>query len=225
VGELVNIIQIDVMDGKFVPSASWPYNNQDIDEDGKVVAKDSDWKNLIDQTVGIPFWKECSFEVDLMVADQLGEAKNWISAGVDRVIFHLEALIDQETEVGSEEVWKEIIDIKEQGIDLSFAIVPETPNSKLEKYLEVAESVQFMGINKIGYQGQDFEPKVLEKIAELREKNPDLAISVDGGVSFKTARDLVDAGANRLASGSTIFKAENAKRAIENLRKMANSLV
>jgi len=207
VAEFIETVQLDVMDGKFVPSTSWPYNSE----------SDQDWKNLVNQEKGIPHWEELDFEVDLMVENQIEEANNWISAGVGRVIFHIEALKDED--------YDEILKIRGLGIKVAFALIPKTPDSELEKYLEIAESVQFMGINKIGFQGQEFEPKVLERIADLRSKKPDLPISVDGGVSFNTARDLVSAGTTRLSSGSTIFKAENTKRAIENLRKMANSLV
>lgn len=209
VADYVKTIQIDVMDGKFVPSTSWPYNS--IDQNGE---GDDDWKNLVDQEEGIPHWQECDFEIDLMVRDQIVEAKKWVSAGVKRVIFHIEAL--------KEEDYEGILKIKEQGIEISFALVPETSNSELDKYLDIAESVQFMGINKIGYQGQEFEPNVLEKISQLRSQRSFLPISVDGGVSFDTARDLVDAGATRLASGSTIFKAVDTERAIKNLKETVN---
>jgi ribulose-phosphate 3-epimerase len=204
VADFVKTVQIDVMDGKFVPSTSWPYNSQ----------SDQNWQDLVDQNKGIPHWQELDFEIDLMVENQIEEAKNWISAGVSRAIFHIEALKPED--------YDEILKIKEEGTHVAFALIPETPNSELDKYLDIAESVQFMGINKIGYQGQEFEPKVLEKIAELRAKKPDLPISVDGGVSFETAKDLANAGATRLSSGSTIFKAENTKRAIENLRDTVN---
>jgi ribulose-phosphate 3-epimerase len=204
VADFVKTVQIDVMDGKFVPSTSWPYNSE----------SDKDWENLVNQNEGIPHWEKLDFEIDLMVENQIEEARNWISAGVSRAIFHIEALKPED--------YDEILKIKEQGVAVAFALVPETPDSELEKYLDIAESVQFMGINKIGFQGQEFEPKVLEKIAELRAKKPDLPISVDGGVSFETARDLADAGATRLSSGSTIFKAADTQRAIENLKNTVN---
>lgn len=217
VAPFVKTIQIDVMDGKFVPSTSWPYSGENFG------ISDQNWQNLINQSKGIPHWQKINFEVDLMVKDQIKESQNWVSAGVGRAIFHIEALKEQELELGEKEVMTEILKIKEQGIDLSFALVPETPNSELEKYLDIAESVQFMGINKIGYQGQEFAPAVLDKISELHSKRHNLPISVDGGVSFKTAKKLVHAGATRLASGSVIFKAANTERVIKDLFKTANS--
>lgn len=214
VAPFVKTIQIDVMDGDFVPSTSWPYNS--VGENGEKGGDDKDWQNLINQENGLPHWEDIDFEIDLMVANQITEAKKWISVGVMRVICHVEALKPEEKD--------QFIALKEEfGVELSLALVPETSNSLLDEYLDVLDSVQFMGINKIGFQGQDFAPEVLDKISELHSKKPDLPISVDGGVSFQTAKDLVNAGATRLASGSVIFKAENTQEAIKNLRKTANS--
>jgi len=201
----VGTIQIDVMDGRFVPSKSWPYNSPGDDL----------WESLVNQDKGLPYWEDINYEVDLMVENQIEEAKNWISAGVMRVICHIEALKESDKE--------DFINLKKEfGVELSLALVPETPLSELDPYLEHLDSVQFMGINKIGYQGQAFEPKVLDKIKEFHEKNPEITISIDGGVSYETAADLFDAGATRLASGSTIFNAVNPKEVIDELKAMAN---
>jgi len=215
VAPFVETIQIDVMDGKFVPSTSWPYDF----ESGGENSIGPDWKKYVNQDEGIPGWEDHEFEVDLMVSDQIVEAQKWVSAGVDRVIFHIEAF---DKEMSVEKIRDEILKIKEQGVEISMALVPETPNSILDGYLDILDSVQFMGINKIGFQGQEFAPEVLEKISELHSKKPELPISVDGGVSFNTLKDLANAGAVRLASGSTIFKAENTERVISDLRKMVN---
>lgn len=209
VAPFVKTIQIDVMDGSFVPSTSWPYS---ATRDGK---PDADWLKLVNQEAGLPHWEEVDFEIDLMVANQIAEAENWISAGVMRVIGHVEALKPEDSE--------KFLALKKLGVELSLALVPETPNSALDLYLDKLDSVQFMGINKIGFQGQEFEPKVLEKISELHARKPDLPISIDGGVSFETAKLLVKAGVRRLASGSVVFNADNAERIINDLKNTANN--
>lgn len=219
VAPFVSTIQIDVMDGQFVPSTSWPYNSvgESVGESGDESdneSVDKNWQALVNQDAGLPEWQNVEFEIDLMVKDQIAEAKKWISAGVGRVICHVEALRPEDKE--------EFLAFKEQGVEIALALVPETPNSALDEYLDHLDSVQFMGINKIGFQGQEFAPEVLEKISDLRSKKPDLPISVDGGVSFKTAKDLVNAGATRLASGSTIFNAQNTERVITDLKNMVN---
>ncbi|HMP67289.1 MAG TPA: hypothetical protein PKA60_00885 [Candidatus Paceibacterota bacterium] len=225
VEKLVKTIQIDVMDGKFVPSVSWPYNSPD----------DEEWENLLNQNNGLPAWDKVDFEIDLMVADQIAEAKKWITAGVSRVICHVEAL-EKDKSVGEDkDPIVEFFNLKKEfGVELYAALVPTTPISVLDKYLTnfndepdpkldksfadvKIDGVQFMGINKIGYQGQPFESSILESIKTLRQKYPDLKISIDGGVNFETAPLLIRAGADALASGSLIFNSENPKEVIEEL--------
>ena len=63
-----------------------------------------------------------------------------------------------------------------------------------------------MGIKKVGFQNQPFVPEVLENIRNFREKYPEKVVSVDGAVDISTAKDLVDAGVNRLVSGSFVFE-------------------
>ena len=84
----------------------------------------------------------------------------------------------------------------------------------------LADFVQFMGIKKIGYQGQEFDTEVLDKISDLRKNFPDTIISVDGGVNFENAQDIVEAGVNRLVSGSAIYESDNIREAITELTNL-----
>ena len=78
-----------------------------------------------------------------------------------------------------------------------------------------------MGIAKIGYQGQPFDGQVIQKIQDLRKQYPEVTISVDGGVNFETAPKLIEAGATRLVSGSTILQSNNPEKTIEQLKQIA----
>lgn len=240
----VKTIQIDVMDGKFVPSKSWPYNS----------LPDNYWNELVAQNEGLPHWQDLEFEIDLMTTNQIGEAENWINAGVGRIIGHLEAFLiagDKSGNTkGSEDNKSDDVKVAEnfdtekiaefiklgrdRGVEVCLALAPSTPNSALDKWLPQIDGVQFMGIEKVGYQGQPFAEEILEKIANLRAKitqlkkdnaeffekfsQNDFPIAVDGGVSDETAPALIKAGATRLSSGSYIFNATNPKEAIERLR-------
>jgi len=205
VAKFVSTIQIDVMDGRFVPSKSWPYKKK----------KDLEWQKYLNQDRGLPHWKDVDFEVDLMVTDQVGQAEKWIDAGVMRIIAHFEALQDGHFE-------KLCALCNERNTELYLALVPKTPNEVLTPYLDKIDGVQFMGINRIGYQGQEFAKEVLVKIAELRELKPEFPISVDGGVSFDTVNRLVKAGAVSLASGSVIFKSIDPGKTIKELKEVAS---
>lgn len=102
-------------------------------------------------------------------------------------------------------------------IDIGVAINSTTPVEKIFNIVNSVDFVQCMGIEKIGYQGQDFDERVLEQIKALKEKFSDLIISVDGGVTLATAPALVSAGASRLVAGSAIFNTSDIIGTIEEL--------
>jgi len=103
---------------------------------------------------------------------------------------------------------------------IGLALVPNTPTEKISPYLDKINFVQFMGIDEVGYQGSSFNPAVIEKIREFRIQNPEMTVSVDGGVNLENAQSLIDAGANRLVSGSAIFGENNsAQEVAENIKE------
>ena len=190
-------IQIDVVDGNFAPTRTWPYNRKDQD----------DWNKLISQDMGLPFWEKINYEIDLMVKDQLSAARDWISAGVSRVIAHIESFDDESVE--------ELISYKEKyGVEIVLSLVPSTDNSVLDPYLDRIDAVQFMGNDKIGHHGVELDEKVLNKIAILRAKKPNLPIGIDIGVNEETIFDLRDAGVTRFSSGSMILDDDDPKSKI-----------
>lgn len=216
---LTKLVQIDICDGVFVPSKCWPYVGDDENDFQKMIMNESE---------GFPFWEDMDFEVDLMVANpEKDTAVNFITAGAKRIILHVES---------SEKMLDFVKDLRKNygyvndsvaSIEIGMGISIDTDNSVLDKYLTADESgrsladfVQFMGIRKIGYQHQEFDEEVLRKISQLREKYPDVIISIDGGVSFENAHDLVEAGVNRLVSGSALYNSDDIAEAIEEMRNI-----
>jgi ribulose-phosphate 3-epimerase len=211
---LAPIAQLDVCDGEFVPSKCWPY----------IGDEENDFKKILEEDEGFPFWETLDFEADLMIKNPENFAKDWIKAGAKRIILHIES---------SEYLYDFVKELREEygyfgegavDVEIGIGINIETSNEDLYKFLDaengksLADFVQFMGIKKIGYQGQSFDDEVLDKISSLREAYPDVIISIDGGVNFENAKDLVEAGVNRLVSGSAIFESENIEDAIETLK-------
>lgn len=176
-------IHIDVVDGKFVPFTSWPYqpSGQPLEVKG---ATDS-----------------FTLEVDLMVGEPLEAALDWIEAGADMLVFHVEAinLADFTTFV------------QQTDVSVSISALNDTPLETLLTYANVADAVQLMGIAKIGTQGQGFDNRVLERIKQVKEKFPHLPITVDGSVNEVTIKSLAEAGADRFICGSAIVKSANPK--------------
>ncbi|TSC62823.1 MAG: ribulose-phosphate 3-epimerase [Parcubacteria group bacterium Gr01-1014_48] len=197
VASLVSYVQIDAMDGKFVSSVSWPY-----------LAEEDVAKNF-----ELPFQDTIRYEVDLMVSDPLSATQIWVKAGVSRILFHVESVQDPRHFV-------ETVSAQHDGVEIGVAINTITPNDILEPLLSKIAVVQFMGIAKIGYQGQPFDERVVEKIKELRQKRPETILSVDGGVNFDTAPRLVEAGATRLVAGSAIFKTDDIKETIKKFQQL-----
>jgi len=187
---LVPVVQVDILDGEFVPNVSWPLYKEDKEEFAKIISQEE----------GLPFWDSFYFEADLMIHKPEEHIEDFIFAGFSRLIVHIEST----AKMG------EIIDkCRELDTEIGIAIDIETPNEVLDEYIDRIDFVQFMGIAEIGSQGQPFDTRVVEKIATLKSEHPDIIISVDGGVSLESAQFLIGAGAERLVSGSTLFESED----------------
>ncbi len=198
---LTRLAQIDVIDGKFAPRPSWPYREGD----------EKSFQEIISEKEGLPFWEDFDFEADLMIESPVEAIPNFAKAGFNRVIVHIESVKDME---------KVISVSRETGVSLILAQNIETPEEELEKWLPAADGIQLMGIARIGFQGEPFDERVIPKIKRLRERHPDLIISVDGGVSLETAPKLIAAGANRLAVGSAIFESGDISKTIKDFQKL-----
>jgi ribulose-phosphate 3-epimerase len=208
---IVPLAQIDVMDGKFVKSKSWPYREAGVAAEAHFLA-------MITQDEQLPFFDELDYELDLMIATPEKHIDEWLPLGASRIIFHVESIEDKEL-FWAHDIWKEgARDIGgSKVIEVGLAINPDTQLSDIEPYFSKIDFVQCMGIAKIGYQGEPFDERVLEMINKIRVTAPNLPIAVDGGVSFETAPLLKAAGATRLVSGSAVFGAADMREAIEGL--------
>lgn len=198
---LVSVIQLDIMDGVFVPEKTWPY---------------AEYENSPEAV--LPSGGGVAFEMDLMVARPEPELSAWSAAGAARVIAHIESIgsandFAAEAKRARERASGKILEV---GIALNI----ETPVEKLAPLMDDIDFVQCMGIAKIGYQGQPFDKRVLHKIKDLRERYPGIIITVDGGVNLETAPDLIRAGADRLVSGSAILRSENIREIIASFQSL-----
>ncbi len=215
VSGLTPLVQIDVCDGKFVPSKSWPYVKGGMDEFTEIKAEDE----------GFPFWDSLDFEVDLMVRKPEEVVHDWVMAGAKRLVLHLESAPNILDTIENLRAEYGTAKNSSFGLEIGVALDIQTPNEGVHGILDLIDEngdsiidfVQFMGIDNIGFQGQEFDDRVLEKISDLRQSYPTMPISVDGGVSFDNASDLISAGATRLISGSAIFESDDIAQAIEDL--------
>ncbi len=194
----VKTVQIDVCDGQFVPNATWPYRKDD-----------QSFAKIVGEEEGLPGWETLNYEFDLMVNRPEEIVEDWIRAGASRIILHAESKGDL---AGA---FSKLAGAVEIGLALSI----ETPLEKVVPYLESLQFIQLMGIDNLGFQHQQFDDKVIARVAEVKSRFPDLKVSVDGGVSLESAPKLIQAGADRLVIGSAIFGSENAIDAVQEFKR------
>ena len=186
-------IHVDVMDGHFVP-------NLTIGPD--VIKKIRPLSKKI-------------FDVHLMISPVDKYIEQFANAGADIITFHPEATEDTE---------KTIELIKKFNKKVGVSLKPKSNISLIKNYLDKIDLVLIMSVEP-GFGGQNFMPEVLPKLKELRkiidEKKYKLDLEIDGGINFKNSKDVKEAGANILVSGSTIFKENKGdlKKNITLLRK------
>jgi ribulose-phosphate 3-epimerase len=200
-------VQIDLVDGKFAPTQTWPYNGEDSHF----------FESLVSEEEGMPYWQEISYELDLMVKDAHQHLDFFFPFGPSRIVLHAEAEGDE----------KEFADFMEgidpyirDTIEIGIALNIDSSIDAYEHILKEADFVQCMGILHIGNQGEPFDEQVLEKIKELKTRFEGLPIAVDGGVSLENAKALVDAGATRLVVGSAIWKSGDPIETIQAFKRI-----
>jgi len=187
-----DMIHIDVMDGHFVPNLTFG---------PPVIEKIRKCTNL-------------PFDVHLMISPVEKYIKDYASAGADIITIHPEA---------TDDLNRTIEEIKSYSKKVGVSLNPKTPAKIIEDLLNKIDLILIMSVNP-GFAGQKFMPEVLDKVKFLRNKidkeKLNIDIEIDGGIDFKTAPLAIQAGANILVSGTTIFKGTNSiSENIKNLRK------
>ena len=202
-------IQIDICDGQFVQNATWPYRKPD-----------NNFEMLIREDQSLPGWEKIDYEFDLMVNKPEEVVDDWVSVGASRIVLHIESKGDIRAAI---EKLKGRVEIGlAMNIDTSVSSIESAGLTIHDNEIEggTVQFIQLMGIDHIGFQGQKFDAKVIDRITEIKKTFPDLDISIDGGVSLDNAPDLINAGANRLIVGSAIFEAESPLNALEEFQSL-----
>jgi ribulose-phosphate 3-epimerase len=200
-----DIVQIDICDGWATPAITWPYK-------AKAKIYDPNFKAIVAETEGMPFWEDMDYELDLMVANPLHMIDDWVALGPTRIIFHYETLQNPIEDLEKLQYLRPLVEI---GLSLPRDISIET----LEPLMEYIDAIQCMGIERIGFQSQPFDETVLDQVIAIRAAFPDIVISIDGAVNIHTIARLRDAGANRFVAGSAIFAKGEVKENIRNLKE------
>ena len=189
-----DLIHVDVMDGHFVPNLTI----------GPPVIK------------ALRNYSTLPFDVHLMISPVHKYIKDYAEAGADIITIHPETTDNLDSSVNL---------IKKLNKKIGLSLNPDTPIDVIKKFLPSIDLVLIMSVYP-GFGGQKFIPKVIDKIKELKnikeKHNIKFDIEVDGGIDFENSKLVVEAGANILVSGTTIFKNNNGniKKNIETLKSI-----
>jgi ribulose-phosphate 3-epimerase len=195
---IASLVQVDICDGKYVPTITWPYWKQD-----------PDFEAILKEERGMPFWETVNYEFDLMIENPTeDDARKWLSAGAERMVLHL----------GSSKDLNPVIDVLNGLVEVGIAVSSADNIEDLAKYINKIQFVQIMGIRKPGFQGSRFENATFDIIKKVKELYPDITIQIDGGVSMDNAEELKNAGVARLVAGSAIFNSDDIVDSLEQFR-------
>ena len=152
-------------------------------------------------------------DVHLMIIEPEKYVAEFVKAGADYITVHYEACGDN---------LKNVLElIKFHGVKCGLVINPDTPVSAVSDVVPLCDMVLLMSVFP-GFGGQKFIESVLPKIKEMRalvdSLGKDILIEVDGGVTLENVADVVNAGANVVVAGSTVFNAEDKTATISALK-------
>ena len=187
-------LHLDVMDGRFVPNITWG---------PKIIGDLRPLSPLV-------------FDAHLMIVEPERYVDDFRAAGCDRITFHLEA---------TPHAQRLLVHLRSIGAKAGIAITPQTPVAMLQDIIEDCDLVLIMSVNP-GFGGQRFIPRSFEKLREARElidaRNPRCVLEVDGGVGTENIRRVVEAGANAIVMGSSVFGTTDPAATVRVMRRLAS---
>lgn len=195
----VKKVQIDIVDGEYAPPKTWPFNGNQFEEMIQFVRGEEKF----------PLIDEFDFEVDMLTFHPVEYITDFISMGAKSFVIHID----------STDHAKECLEAaKNSGCEVGVGIKPSVDSSLLEQYLPMIDFVQFMGNDRVGYNGVSLDEVVLEKIKGFNKRHPSVPIQIDIGVSKETIKLLRDSGVTRFISSSTIFNSPDPREVIKEMQ-------
>lgn len=185
-----DLLHCDVMDGVFVPNIT--FGIKMIEDIRKITS--------------------LKLDAHLMIVEPQKYIERFAKAGADIITIHIEA---------AKNAVEAILQIKSFGVSAGIVLNPETPVSAIKDVLPYCDLVLVMSVHP-GFGGQKFILGSIEKIKEIKSMiislGKDIDLEVDGGINFDNVHSVIDAGANIIVAGNTVFSAGDKKAAIKRLR-------
>ncbi len=199
-------VQVDVMDGTYAPTTSWPYAGVDR----------ANFEAIRREDEGLPYWQDVEYEIDLLLRRPEDRIEEWTLAGAACVIVHVDSTN------ALERICAECVDRR---VEVALAVSPSTDINLLEPCVSSAVFIQCMGNDRIGRHGVPLDPRTFDTVRAIRKRWGDIPIGVDIGVNEETIPDLIRAGATRFAAGSAVYGSGDAKHAFTTLEALARKLL
>lgn len=188
-------MHLDVMDGAFVPNITF----------GAPIIK------------AVRGLSDVPFDVHLMIDNPYNYIDDFVNAGADIITFHVEAKSDIKATIDK---------INNANVKAGLVIKPNTPASAVFPYLKDIYMVLIMTVEP-GFGGQSFMADMMPKVAEIKEETKkqgvEIVIEADGGINDKTIAQCAKAGIDICVSGTGVFKADDPKMAIAQLKELSDN--
>ncbi len=197
--ESVSFLQIDIMDGILTPYHTWPFDiKEQKQEQEKLIS-------LLEMSI------HKNLELDLMIFNPFDSLSAFMKWKPRRVIIHAKAI--------SEDEYLKFLKVSHfKNTEFGIAFTIDDSVDDFKKLIQEIDFVQCMGISEIGVQGSLFNEKTYSMIERIKQENPQVPISVDGGVSMDNFQALKESGVDRLVSGSFLRDAEKPEDVIQLLQ-------
>lgn len=197
----VKKVQIDIVDGEYAPTKTWPFNGNQFEEMIKFLREEEKF----------PYIDNFFFEIDLMTLHPIEYLSDFMSLGAKSFVIHIDSTDHMRECINS---------VKLSGCKIGIAIKPSLDTSLLYPYVTDIDFVQFMGNDRIGYNGVTLDTIVLEKISNFHTEHPSMSLQIDIGVNKNTIIQLKEVGITSFVSGSEIFNSGNPKEVIKMLESL-----
>ena len=191
--DIADAVQIDIVDGVYAPSATWPFT---VLEDASQV---SDMNKDLLKEVQRFYTIQTTFELDLMIQNPEDTLGLWLVTDAERFVIH---------HASTRFLTYCVTRIKEGDREVFIGLTSDNTFSDIEPVVDVIDGVQCMGIAQVGKQGEPYNEGIEVLIREISNARPRLPIQVDGGVSAQTIPRLLAAGATQFAAGSALFSGD-----------------
>jgi ribulose-phosphate 3-epimerase len=197
---LVKKVQVDIVDGQYAPVKTWPLIDRNDDSLYRFGRREDKFPHIDD----------FKLEIDLLILHPIEYISELLGMGAQSFVIHIDS---------TDHVKECIETIKGEEREVGIGIKPSVDTALLEQYLPQVDFVQFMGNDRIGYNGVDLDRSVLQKIKTFHERHPSVPIQIDIGVSEETIPELKKIGVSLFISNSAIFNSPNPQ---ETLKKLQN---